>query len=149
MTIHFWRCKRLQLFLYYRSSHTITTPQMPSHLFILLHHRKGEAIFKSDNISTMSILKDFLTKEATRKKISLEISCGKRFMHFLTTVWSKCVLSFSFTTYLKVSEFRNIFLVSSISSKKWMKTSRPEVTYVSLNFVVNTVVIQYCVYYEI
>jgi len=38
-------------------------------------YRKGEAIFKSDNISTMSILKDFLTKEATRKKISLEISC--------------------------------------------------------------------------
>ena len=40
-------------------------------------YRKGEAIFKSDNISTISILKDFLTKEATKKKISLDISCGK------------------------------------------------------------------------
>ena len=38
---------------------------------------KGWAIFRSDNISTISILKDFLTKEATRKKISLDISCGK------------------------------------------------------------------------
>ncbi|KAK4304694.1 hypothetical protein Pmani_023378 [Petrolisthes manimaculis] len=35
----------------------------------------GEAIFKSDNISTISILKDVLTKEATRKKVRLDISC--------------------------------------------------------------------------
>ncbi|GLH03728.1 Bardet-Biedl syndrome 7 protein homolog [Gryllus bimaculatus] len=38
-------------------------------------YRKGEAEFKSDNISTISILKDFLTKEATKKKIQLDISC--------------------------------------------------------------------------
>ncbi|XP_077557908.1 BBSome complex member BBS7-like isoform X1 [Haemaphysalis longicornis] len=38
-------------------------------------YRRGEAIFKSDNISTISILKDVLTKQATRKKISLDISC--------------------------------------------------------------------------
>ena len=35
----------------------------------------GEASFKSDNISTISILKDVLTKEATKKKIQLDISC--------------------------------------------------------------------------
>ncbi|EEC13982.1 conserved hypothetical protein [Ixodes scapularis] len=39
-------------------------------------YTRGEATFKSDNISTISILKDVLTKEATRKKISLDISCG-------------------------------------------------------------------------
>ncbi|XP_076319591.1 BBSome complex member BBS7-like isoform X4 [Tachypleus tridentatus] len=39
------------------------------------NNKKGEAIFKSDNISTISILKDFLTKEATKRKIRLEISC--------------------------------------------------------------------------
>jgi hypothetical protein len=39
--------------------------------------RKGEAEFRSDNISTISILKDVLTKEATKKKIKLEISCSK------------------------------------------------------------------------
>ncbi|XP_042887842.1 Bardet-Biedl syndrome 7 protein homolog isoform X1 [Penaeus japonicus] len=35
----------------------------------------GEAVFRSDNISTISILKDVLTKEATRKKVRLDISC--------------------------------------------------------------------------
>ncbi|XP_070391048.1 BBSome complex member BBS7-like isoform X2 [Dermacentor albipictus] len=37
--------------------------------------RRGEAIFKSDNVSTISILKDFLAKQATRKKIRLDIVC--------------------------------------------------------------------------
>lgn len=37
-------------------------------------YKKGEAIFKSDNISTISILKDVLTKEATKRKINLNIS---------------------------------------------------------------------------
>ena len=40
-------------------------------------YSKGTATFQSDNISTISILKDFLTKEATRKKISLDINIGK------------------------------------------------------------------------
>jgi len=38
-------------------------------------YSKGSGVFKSDNISTISILKDFLTKEATKKKIQLDISC--------------------------------------------------------------------------
>ncbi|KAF2360801.1 Quinoprotein alcohol dehydrogenase-like superfamily [Trinorchestia longiramus] len=38
-------------------------------------YQAGEAVFKSDNISTISILKDVLTKEATRKKVQLTISC--------------------------------------------------------------------------
>ncbi|OWF52937.1 Bardet-Biedl syndrome 7 protein homolog isoform X2 [Mizuhopecten yessoensis] len=37
-------------------------------------YRKGQAVFKSDNISTVSILKDVLTKEATKKKIRLDIT---------------------------------------------------------------------------
>ncbi|KAK6172249.1 hypothetical protein SNE40_015952 [Patella caerulea] len=37
-------------------------------------YRKGEATFKSDNISTISILKDVLSKEATKKKIRLDIN---------------------------------------------------------------------------
>ncbi|PWA18628.1 hypothetical protein CCH79_00005567, partial [Gambusia affinis] len=35
---------------------------------------KGEGHFKSDNISTISILRDVLSKEATKKKINLNIS---------------------------------------------------------------------------
>ncbi|XP_067943832.1 Bardet-Biedl syndrome 7 protein homolog isoform X2 [Watersipora subatra] len=38
-------------------------------------YRKGEAVFLSDNISTISILKDVLSKEATKKKIKLDVSC--------------------------------------------------------------------------
>ncbi|XP_012877555.1 PREDICTED: Bardet-Biedl syndrome 7 protein isoform X2 [Dipodomys ordii] len=37
-------------------------------------YRKGQGIFKSDNISTISILKDVLSKEATKRKINLNIS---------------------------------------------------------------------------
>ncbi|XP_020863990.1 BBSome complex member BBS7 isoform X2 [Phascolarctos cinereus] len=37
-------------------------------------YRKGEGIFKSDNISTISILKDVLSKEATKRKINLNIA---------------------------------------------------------------------------
>ena len=42
---------------------------------LICEYSKGYGIFKSDNISTISILKDFLTKEATKKKIELDISC--------------------------------------------------------------------------
>ena len=46
------------------------------HTFLVLHqlqciYSAGEATFKSDNISTISILKDVLTKEATRKKVRI------------------------------------------------------------------------------
>lgn len=37
-------------------------------------YSKGHANFRSDNLTTISILKDFLTKEATKKRIKLEIS---------------------------------------------------------------------------
>uniref|UniRef100_A0A3Q3IW34 Bardet-Biedl syndrome 7 n=1 Tax=Monopterus albus TaxID=43700 RepID=A0A3Q3IW34_MONAL len=38
---------------------------------------KGEVHFRSDNISTISILSDVLSKEATKKKINLNISYGR------------------------------------------------------------------------
>ncbi|XP_060601022.1 Bardet-Biedl syndrome 7 protein homolog isoform X2 [Ruditapes philippinarum] len=37
-------------------------------------YSKGLATFRSDNISTISILKDVLTKEATKKKVRLDIT---------------------------------------------------------------------------
>lgn len=51
--------------------------------------KKGEAIFRSDNISTISILKDVLTKEATKKKISLNITYG-RFLYTCILIMVKC-----------------------------------------------------------
>jgi len=53
-------------------------------------HRKGEATFRSDNISTISILKDVLTKEATKKKIRLEISYGQLTVMVTTHFPSHC-----------------------------------------------------------
>lgn len=47
------------------------------HKFKFFTYSKGEAEFKSDNISTISILKDILTKEATKKKIKLEITTSE------------------------------------------------------------------------
>lgn len=51
--------------------------------------KKGEAIFRSDNISTISILKDVLTKEATKKKISLNITYGS-FLYTCILIMVKC-----------------------------------------------------------
>ena len=53
------------------------------YIFPLIYFSKGSATFQSDNISTISILKDFLTKEATRKKISLDINIGKTVNRYL------------------------------------------------------------------
>lgn len=45
---------------------------------------KGEGHFRSDNISTISILSDVLSKEATKRKINLNISYGKFSVFFLS-----------------------------------------------------------------
>ncbi|XP_028967281.1 Bardet-Biedl syndrome 7 protein [Galendromus occidentalis] len=55
-------------------------------------YRRSEAIFKSDNISTMSILKDSLTNEGTKKKILLDISCDvneESIKHTLSLIYPK------------------------------------------------------------
>uniref|UniRef100_A0A1Y1NJL7 BBS7 platform domain-containing protein n=1 Tax=Photinus pyralis TaxID=7054 RepID=A0A1Y1NJL7_PHOPY len=51
--------------------------------------QKGEAKFASDNISTISIIREFLTKEATKKKIKIDINVGKynTFHPFFYAVW--------------------------------------------------------------
>lgn len=37
-------------------------------------YKKGEAVFRSDNLSTISVLKEVLSKEATQRKIAVKIS---------------------------------------------------------------------------
>jgi len=56
------------------------------HLKFFFCYRKGEGCFKSDNISTISILKDVLSKEATKRKINLKISYGKTFFSILLSL---------------------------------------------------------------
>ena len=38
--------------------------------------RKGEISFRTDNISTVSVLKEVLSKEATQRKVSIKIIQG-------------------------------------------------------------------------
>ena len=38
--------------------------------------RKGEVVFRSDNLSTISVLREVLSKETAQKKISVKISHG-------------------------------------------------------------------------
>lgn len=45
--------------------------------FLVCKYSRCDAEFKSDNISTIAILKDFITKEATTKHIKLELSTSK------------------------------------------------------------------------
>ncbi|GAB6029517.1 Bardet-Biedl syndrome 7 protein, variant 2 [Chamberlinius hualienensis] len=61
------------------STTSMTFTYISTFLHTKLHcfYRKGEAVFRSENLSTISILKDVLTKEATKKKMRLDISCGK------------------------------------------------------------------------
>ncbi|KAL1434870.1 hypothetical protein MTO96_001749 [Rhipicephalus appendiculatus] len=42
---------------------------------LVCSYRRGEATFRSDNTSTISILRDFLSKQATKKTIRLDITC--------------------------------------------------------------------------
>lgn len=50
--------------------------------FLVCKYSKGEAEFRSDNISTISIIKDFVTKEATTRHIKIELLMSK-----LVNVW--------------------------------------------------------------
>ncbi len=43
----------------------------------MLSYRQNEAVFKSENVSTISILKDVISKKATDKKVVLNISQKK------------------------------------------------------------------------
>lgn len=58
-------------------------------LFLIKTFSKGEGHFKSDNISTISILRDVLSKEATKKKINLNMSYGKWTYYLLFNIQLK------------------------------------------------------------
>ena len=46
------------------------------HVYLLPPIRKGEISFRTDNISTVSVLKEVLSKEATQRKVSIKINQG-------------------------------------------------------------------------
>ena len=52
-----------------------------------VNYKQNEASFKSENVSTISILKDVLTKKATDKKVVLNINLGKLIIIFVDLVF--------------------------------------------------------------
>ena len=55
----------------------------------MCNYSKGEGHFRSDNISTISILSDVLSKEATKRKINLNISYGRFIIVFQGILYRK------------------------------------------------------------
>lgn len=65
-------------------------------IFLIL--RKGSAIFFGENISSIIILRDILTREATKRKIKLDVYCG--ILHLCYNVISICPLNFFYLIFL-------------------------------------------------
>lgn len=59
--------------------------------FLVCKYSKGEAEFSSDNISTISIIKDFVTKEATTKHIKIELTTSKLKIFMIEIVFSRII----------------------------------------------------------
>lgn len=56
--------------------HVLDITDRPFLFAVFFYVRKGEGKFMSDNVSTISILKEFLTKEAGKKRMNLGIEYG-------------------------------------------------------------------------
>lgn len=65
----------------------------------LFNCSKGQADFKTENVSTISILKDFITKEATRKRVKLEIGNSKIFLR----LWRRPAVDNDFQSSFQIS----------------------------------------------
>jgi Bardet-Biedl syndrome 7 protein len=67
----------------------------------------GQAVFRSDSISTVAVLKEIMTKEATDRKIHLKISCDvnkETFPFFLNNLHPKLAYQHSLTNKVQVVE---------------------------------------------
>jgi len=53
----------------------------------LINHRKGSALFLGENISSIIILRDILTKEATKRKIKLDVFCGNHYISMIISIF--------------------------------------------------------------
>lgn len=47
-----------------------------SKFFYSFNFRRGSAVYKSDNLSTIIILRDVISKVVTAKQLKVQISCG-------------------------------------------------------------------------
>ncbi|KAG5341213.1 BBS7 protein, partial [Acromyrmex charruanus] len=65
-------------------------------------YKKGSALFLGENISTIIILRDILTKEATKRKLKLDVFCGNwRLLHISLR---SCKMIVNVNLYTEVAE---------------------------------------------
>jgi len=70
-------------------------------------YAKGYAVFRSDSISTISVLKDLITREATSRKINVSINVEVRedsFPHFLDLIHPKLAFQHSLAQQVRMVE---------------------------------------------
>ena len=70
-------------------------------------YSKGTAIFRSDSITTISVLKDIISKEATAKKIQVSMNVDVKeetFAHFLELVHPKLNYQHALTQQVRMVE---------------------------------------------
>merc|ERR1712113_1035349 len=70
-------------------------------------YTKGSATFRSDSITTISVLKDMITREATTKKIHLSINVevkDETFPRFLELIHPKLAFQYSLTQQVNMVE---------------------------------------------
>lgn len=70
-------------------------------------YAKGYAVFRSDSISTISVLKDLITREATSRKINVSINVDVReetFPHFLDLIHPKLAFQHSLAQQVRMVE---------------------------------------------
>ncbi|CAK0867705.1 unnamed protein product [Prorocentrum cordatum] len=94
-----WPVPSFQVFVAHRSTFAGT----------LLHgqYTKGSATFRSDSITTISVLKDLITREATAKKIQLKIDVevkDETFPRFLELIHPKLEFQHSLTQQVRMVE---------------------------------------------
>lgn len=93
----------------------------PFILFVFFpNYSKGEATFETENVSTISIIKDFLTKEATKRRTKLEILLGKfkiKRTHLCLLFFLKFYQYFIFCKISDVNRASVSFIIGLIESK--------------------------------
>ncbi|VDQ16100.1 unnamed protein product [Trichobilharzia regenti] len=75
------------------------------HSQLKCYYEKGKARLLSDNLSTIAILKDVLTREANKRKIQLTIQLGKLLCAAIFFSYHFC--------------FLNFWIISTIGCVRW------------------------------
>lgn len=91
--------------------------------FLVCKYSKGEAEFRSDNVSTISIMKDFITKEATAKHIKIELTMSTQRLRLLMRLIKVFKLFQQTSTNQLLNISSSLLGPSCSSTTTWLKTT--------------------------